>query len=151
VLRVEDVRCGRVVDDDRLTQRAADLAQILDVVALVVVARLAEQTVVDRVGDVELVEKGIAVFGYGCGEDDNFVDLSDAFEEGVDAGALDYVDVVVLSFDFDRDCEIGLVEDLTKFMLARIYKRGSATRLTLKLLWTSVSSRSRTKHFFPLN
>jgi hypothetical protein len=64
VLRVEDVRCGRVVDDDRLTQRAADLAQILDVVALVVVARLAEQTVVDRVGDVELVEKGIAVFGY---------------------------------------------------------------------------------------
>jgi hypothetical protein len=39
---VEDVRCGRVVDDDGLTQRAANLAQILDVVALVVVARLAE-------------------------------------------------------------------------------------------------------------
>lgn len=42
MLRVENVRCGRVVDDDRLAKWAANLAQILDVVALVVVARLAE-------------------------------------------------------------------------------------------------------------
>lgn len=56
MLWVEDVRCRRVVDDDRLTQWATNLAQILDVVALVVVARLAEQTVVDRVGDVELIQ-----------------------------------------------------------------------------------------------
>ena len=106
---------------------------------------------VDRVGDVELVEEGITVLGYGCGEDNNFVDLADAFQESIDAWALDYVDVVVLSFDFDGNCEIGLVQDLTVQILARVYKRGSATRLTLKLLWTSVSSRSRTKHFFPLN
>jgi hypothetical protein len=78
--------------------------------------------VVDRVGDVELVEEGITVLGYGCGEDDNFVDLADAFEEGIDPRALDYIDVVVLSFDFDRDCEIGLVEDLTVYMLAKVYQ-----------------------------
>lgn len=46
---MEYIRSGRVVDDDRLSQWAANLAQVLDVVALVVVARLAEQTVVDGV------------------------------------------------------------------------------------------------------
>jgi len=68
-----------------------------------------------------LVEEGIAVLGNGCGEDDNFVDLADAFQESIDARALDYVNVVILAFDFDRDCEIGLVEDLTTQMLARVY------------------------------
>jgi hypothetical protein len=79
--------------------------------------------VVDRVGDIELVEEGIAVLGYGCGEDNNFVDLADAFEEGIDARALDYVDVVILAFNFDRNCEIGLVENLTTRILARVYRR----------------------------
>jgi hypothetical protein len=65
-----------------------------------------------------LVQKGVAVFGYGCSEDDNFVNLTDAFQESVDARALDYVDVVILSFDFNGNCEIGLVEDLMRCMLA---------------------------------
>jgi hypothetical protein len=90
--------------------------------------------VVDRVGDVELVEEGIAVFGYRCGEDDNFVDLADTFQESINARAFDYVDIVVLSFNFDGNGEIGLVEDLTEEILARVYERGLATRLTLKLL-----------------
>ena len=38
VLRMEYVRRGGVVDDDCLAERTTDLAQILDVVALVVVA-----------------------------------------------------------------------------------------------------------------
>lgn len=42
VLRMEDIRGGRVVDDDRLSNVAADLRQILDIVALVVVAAVPE-------------------------------------------------------------------------------------------------------------
>lgn len=42
VLRVEDVRGRRVVDDDGILQIPSDLGEILDVVALVVVAAFAE-------------------------------------------------------------------------------------------------------------
>ncbi len=61
VLGVEDVGCGRVVDDDGVFQIPPDLRQVLDVVALVVVAALAEQPVVDNLVDVQLVQQGIAI------------------------------------------------------------------------------------------
>jgi hypothetical protein len=57
---------------------------------------------------------------------------------------------VVLAFDLDRNSEVGLVEDLqdvSEIPLSQL----EASMLTLKLLWTRVSSRSSTKHFFPLN
>ena len=52
VVWVEDVRCWRVVNNDRLAYRPAELRQVLDVVALVVVARLAEEAVLDNLVDV---------------------------------------------------------------------------------------------------
>lgn len=42
VLRMEDVARRRVVDDDRLFEISAYLAQIFDVVALMIVAAFAE-------------------------------------------------------------------------------------------------------------
>lgn len=42
MLRMENVRCGRVVDDDGILKIAPDLGQVFDVVALVVVATLSE-------------------------------------------------------------------------------------------------------------
>lgn len=111
---MEDVRGGRVVDNDGLAERAADLTQILDVVSLVIVARFAEQTVVYRVGDVELVQERVAIFGYGGGEHNNFVDLADTLEEGVDSWAFDDVDIVVLAFNLHGNCEVCLVEDLNE-------------------------------------
>jgi len=65
-----------------------------------------------------LVEERVAVLGYGCSKDNNLVDLADAFEEGINARALDYVDVVILAFNFDGNCEIGLVKNLTMYVLA---------------------------------
>jgi len=53
ILRVEDVRAGRVVDDDALRQVAVQQAQVLDVVALVVDAGLAEQPGADGLVRVE--------------------------------------------------------------------------------------------------
>lgn len=63
MLRVEDVRCRRVVNDDCVLEIASDLREILDIVALVVVAALSEQTVVHDLVDVKLVKQGIAVLG----------------------------------------------------------------------------------------
>lgn len=56
MLGVEDVARGRIVDDDRLPQIAAHLAQILDIVALVVVAALSKQSMVNNIVDVQLVQ-----------------------------------------------------------------------------------------------
>lgn len=56
VLRVEDVACRRVVDNDRVLEISAYLAQIFDVVALVIVAAFAEQSVVHNVVDIQLVQ-----------------------------------------------------------------------------------------------
>lgn len=64
VVGMEDVRSWRVVDDDRLSYRSPQLAEILYVVALVVVARLAEQAMLDDLVDVEAIQDGIGVL-YG--------------------------------------------------------------------------------------
>ena len=61
VLRVEDVRRRRVVDDDGVLQVAAHLGEVLDVISLVVVAALPEQPVMDNLVDVQLVEQGVAI------------------------------------------------------------------------------------------
>lgn len=66
VLRVEDVGCGRVVDDDRVLQISSNLGQIFNVVTTMVMAALAEQPVVDNAMDVQLVEQGIAILLETC-------------------------------------------------------------------------------------
>lgn len=63
VLGVEDVGGGGVVDDYGVLEVAADLGQVLDVVALVVVATLAEESVVHDLVNIELVEERVAVLG----------------------------------------------------------------------------------------
>lgn len=78
VLRVEDVAGGRVVDDDRLLEIPADLAEVFDVVALVIVAGLAEESVMYNMVDIELVQEWVAVLCNRCGEHNNFVELADA-------------------------------------------------------------------------
>ena len=86
----------------------------LDVVALVVVAAFAEQAMVDHAVDVELVEQRVAVFGDGCGEYHDLVELADSFHELVDAGAFDDIDVVELPLDLNRYGEVGLVQNLSQ-------------------------------------
>lgn len=112
VLGVENVARGRIVDDDGLAEVSADLAEVFDIVALVVVAAFAEQPVVDDVVDVELIENRVAVFGDGGCEDHDLVQLADSFHEGVDARSFDDVDVMVLAFNLDWYREVCLVEDL---------------------------------------
>ena len=112
VLGMEDVARGAVVDDDGFSQVATHHAEILHVVALVVVAAFSEESVMYHVVDVQLIEQRVAVFGHrGC-EDDHFVDLTHSLEESIDARPFYDIDVVVLPFDFDWNGHVGLMEDL---------------------------------------
>lgn len=61
MLRVENIRCGRVVDDNCVLEISSNLGEILDIVALVVVTALAEKSVVNDIVDVKLVQKRIAI------------------------------------------------------------------------------------------
>lgn len=62
--------------------------------------------------DVELVQERVAIFADRSCEDNDFVQFPDPFEKGIDARPLDYVDVVVLAFDFDGYSEVRVVEKL---------------------------------------
>jgi hypothetical protein len=52
VVRVEDVRRGRVVQDNRVGNRTAQLRQILDIIPLVIITALAEQSMRDDMMDI---------------------------------------------------------------------------------------------------
>lgn len=107
----------------------------LDVVALVVVATLSEESMADHAVNVEHVENRVGVlqrqatdrvsaeqFGseWGTethlrqrsGEDDDLVDLAHPLQKVVDSRSLDDVDVVRLAFDLDRDDVVGLGDEL---------------------------------------
>ena len=62
--------------------------------------------------DVELVEEWISVFGHRSSEDHDFIDLSDPFEESINARPFYDVYVVILPFDFNRNREVCLMKNL---------------------------------------
>lgn len=64
--------------------------------------------------DVELVEEWVSVFGHRSSEDHNFIDLSDPFQESINARPFYDVYVVILPFDFNRNREVSLMKDLQK-------------------------------------
>lgn len=112
VLRVEDIACWRVVDNDGLLQFAANLTEVLDIVALMIITRLTEESVVYRTGDIELIEQRISVFRNRSGENNNFVKLANTLEKGVYTWPLDNINIVILPLNFDRDCKVCLVQNL---------------------------------------
>ena len=61
VLWVEYVGCWRVVDDDGIFQIASNLRQILNIVALMVIATLPEKAMMDNFMNIQLIQKGISV------------------------------------------------------------------------------------------
>ena len=59
---------------------------------------------------------------------------------------------MVISFDLDGYREVGLVENLAVKVKYRMLDTLEGVQLrTLKELWTRVSSKSKMRHFFPLN
>jgi diphthamide synthase (EF-2-diphthine--ammonia ligase) len=61
MLGMEDIRGGRIVDDDSILEIPSDLGQVFDVIALVVVAALAEKSVMHHVVDVKLIQERVAI------------------------------------------------------------------------------------------
>lgn len=58
---MKDVTGWRVVDDYGLLEWTTNLTEILDIVALVVVAGFSEQPMMHGAGDVELVQQRVAI------------------------------------------------------------------------------------------
>lgn len=58
---MEDVRGWRVIDNDGVFEVASNLGKILDVVSLVVIAALSEQTMVDYFVDIKLIQQRITI------------------------------------------------------------------------------------------
>ncbi len=61
VLRVKYVRSRRVVNNYGIFEIPADLGEVLDVVSLVIITTLTEQSVVNDLVYIELVKKRVAV------------------------------------------------------------------------------------------
>jgi hypothetical protein len=52
VLRVEDVGCWRIVDDDGFSEISSNLGKVFNVISLVVVTTFTEEAVVNDVVDI---------------------------------------------------------------------------------------------------
>ena len=61
VLWVVDVGGRRVIDDDGILQVSADLGQVFDVISLMVVAALTEESVVNNLVNVQLVQERVSI------------------------------------------------------------------------------------------
>lgn len=121
VLWMEDVAGGRIVDDDGFLQVSSHLTQILDIIALVVVAAFPEEPMVDDVVYIQLVEERVTVLGHRGSEDHHFVDFAHSLEKCIDAGPFYDIDVVVLAFDLDGNSKICLMEDLYTVESVAVY------------------------------
>ena len=62
---MKDVGCGRVVDDDDFVELPAEATEVLDVVAAVEDARLAEEARVEHVPLVQQIRHGVGVLQAG--------------------------------------------------------------------------------------
>jgi hypothetical protein len=61
MLGVENVGCRRVVDNDCLLEVATNLRKVLHIVSLVIVTTLAEQSMVDDLVDIQLIQKRVSI------------------------------------------------------------------------------------------
>lgn len=114
MLWMEDVGGGRIVDNDSVLQVTSELREILDIVALMVVATISEETMMDDGMNVKLVKKRVAILRNGRGKDNNFVEFSNPLHELIHTGPFYDIDVVIRSFNFDGYSEVRLLKQLPK-------------------------------------
>ena len=103
---------GRVVDQHDVLHGPPHDGEVLDVVALVQDARLAEEAVPDEVFGVHEVEEGVRVLAEARGEDDDLKVGRDGLQEVVAPRPLDHVDVDDLPVYLDGDDVVGVVYGL---------------------------------------
>ena len=66
MLGVEDIGGRGIVNNDGVFQIPSDLGEVLDIIALVVVAGLPEEPVVNHFVDIELIQERVAILESGC-------------------------------------------------------------------------------------
>lgn len=109
---MENVGSGRVVDDDDLLQVPAQFVEVLDVVAAIEDAALAEQSRPEDAPLVQQVGHGIRVFGEGGGEQHALVQFAHPFQEVVDVRSLQHVHLMHRSVDLDWDDKVRVADRL---------------------------------------
>jgi hypothetical protein len=112
VVRLEHVRERRVIDDEDILHAPPEVREILDVVAVVLHARLTEQTRLDHSAAVENVQQRVGILAERRGEDDDLELLSDDSQEVIDARSFSHVDPVDDVLELDRDDEVGVRDRL---------------------------------------
>jgi hypothetical protein len=76
MLRVEYVRCRRIIDDDGFSKITANLGEILDVVPLVIITAFSEKAVVYNVVNIQLIQKGVTILYRLVGPQDFYSNIS---------------------------------------------------------------------------
>jgi hypothetical protein len=116
--------CLSVKDDKK------DHLSDLDIIALVVKTTFSEQSVSDNTMDIKLIQYWIGIllrykfnrknenmralthFAEASCENDHLIYFTHLFEEVVDSGSLEHVEVMPVIFNLNRDNEIGLLYGL---------------------------------------
>lgn len=172
MLRVENVRCWGIIDDDGVFQVASDLGEVLDVISLVIIAAFSEKPVMDNLMNVQLVKERITIlhemsvdsleesatrkfityFRNGGGKNNDLIELAYPLHELVDARSFYDIYIMIIALNFYWYRKVRLVENLDAVRKVASQESIIWNGLhTLKELWTRVSSKSSTRHFLPLN
>ncbi len=61
MLRVENIRSRRVIDNDGFSKVSANLRKVFDIISLVVVTAFPEKSVMNYMVNIKLIQEGIAV------------------------------------------------------------------------------------------
>ena len=93
-----------------------------------IVTALPEQTVMHNIVYIQLIQERITILvkvssnvvaeimvtnlGDRSGKDHNLVKFADALHELIDTGPFDHINIVILTLDFNRYCEVSLMKYL---------------------------------------
>lgn len=100
-------------------------------------------------GDISSYDEGCTHLAQACREHDHLVYLPHLLEEPIDTGALQHVEVMPERLDLDGDNIVWRRYRLYAHHFLRNYVCNPTTTQTFRLLCTSVSSRSSTRHLRP--
>mmetsp|Transcript_24842 Transcript_24842/g.80024 ORF Transcript_24842/g.80024 Transcript_24842/m.80024 type:complete len:252 (+) Transcript_24842:174-929(+) len=145
MLRLEHVRCRRVVHNDCALQPAPQAREVLHKVALVLGAVLAEQARIDDAMDVQLVEQGVGVLGQRCRVHHDLKVTAHAAQELVHTWTLDHVHMVDGALNVDRNDVVRRGDGLERTVHQRLVQIQNETLLALqvrRLLGQQVLDRS---------
>lgn len=116
ILRVEDVRSRRVVQDEGFSQVPPQAAEVLDITALVEHAGLTEQASPEHPTPVQQVRHRVSILGQAGSEENAFKEFPHPSQELIHVRPLEHIYLVSGPLDLYRHYEVGIVDWLKRTM-----------------------------------